>query len=496
MTAAAEGGTRARQRGAQARGLPNTESEGRQRQERGPRAGVRVDHRSGCLSAMLDLIDFRVEQGGDYEAVRESQRRRGAAVATADAVVAADASWRALERGLDVARKALARARQAHRPQQPSDTAVPRPPSAREELRKLAAVVKEAEQASCSAQKVLQERLECVGNLVHEDAPLAPSRAPGCAPPPALRRRLTAAGLAESLASAGGWRASGAGAVLQQAWLARTLALLAARDVRVLAEAPLQPPADRVAKLAKLRLGRGDAADAADAATVLAAEPVGALHACSWLQPSELPLRYAHVRPRGTSAGAAADDGGSGPEVWVSIVCADDSSCWDELDDLVEFARALHAELLGLPLATAELSAPELAQAEARASVVLTAPSGGGGSGVELARVACEYDYRSRWLGIRCGFPHLGEPGKRFVHTVTACICRPTACLLALAAAGGHGAGAEADLLSALPDAQRAMWLPTATLCCAASSVPGGGGAGLDEAPSSSSAAWDSSEHG
>uniref|UniRef100_A0A7S2FLE3 Uncharacterized protein n=1 Tax=Haptolina brevifila TaxID=156173 RepID=A0A7S2FLE3_9EUKA len=89
--------------------------------------------------------------------------------------------------------------------------------------------------------------------------------------------------------------------------------------------------------------------------------------------------------------------------------------------------------------------------------VVCEVNGGGEANGmcVELARVGCEYDYVARRLGIRCGFPQLGEPSKRHVHTVNACLCRPTACLLALAAAAGD----EGDPLQALPDAQRAMYV-------------------------------------
>jgi len=52
---------------------------------------------------------------------------------------------------------------------------------------------------------------------------------------------------------------------------------------------------------------------------------------------------------------------------------------------------------------------------------------------VELARAACSETYTARGLGIRCGSKQLAERQKRFVHTVSARVCSPTLCLLALA---------------------------------------------------------------
>ena len=96
-------------------------------------------------------------------------------------------------------------------------------------------------------------------------------------------------------------------------------------------------------------------------------------------------------------------------------------------------------------------------------------------SEIELARVACEFDYRARRLGVRCGFKALGERTKRHVHTVRACVLRPSAALLALGAAaeassaaaaarGGGGEGGGGDdvggrsALEVMPEALRSRW--------------------------------------
>ena len=46
---------------------------------------------------MLDIVLFRVDQGGDPEIVRESQRRRYADVTLVDQVIEIDTEWRKSE---------------------------------------------------------------------------------------------------------------------------------------------------------------------------------------------------------------------------------------------------------------------------------------------------------------------------------------------------------------------------------------------------------------
>ena len=69
-----------------------------------------------------------------------------------------------------------------------------------------------------------------------------------------------------------------------------------------------------------------------------------------------------------------------------------------------------------------------------------------------LARACCEYDYRARRLGVRCGAKALGERSKRHVHSLHACILRPSSALLAL------GAAAPEDG-PVLGEAMRRRWL-------------------------------------
>ena len=62
---------------------------------------------------MLDIVLFRVDQGGNPDLVRESQRRRYADVSLVDKVIEADDKWRQSMRHFSIASPAhgLRRAR-------------------------------------------------------------------------------------------------------------------------------------------------------------------------------------------------------------------------------------------------------------------------------------------------------------------------------------------------------------------------------------------------
>ncbi|KAL3906852.1 MAG: hypothetical protein SGPRY_010392, partial [Prymnesium sp.] len=56
---------------------------------------------------MLDVVLFRTDQGGDPELIRESQRRRYADVSLVDKVIEYDTEWRKTRGALDIAKKNL-----------------------------------------------------------------------------------------------------------------------------------------------------------------------------------------------------------------------------------------------------------------------------------------------------------------------------------------------------------------------------------------------------
>jgi seryl-tRNA synthetase len=230
---------------------------------------------------MLDIDLFRVDRGGNPDIVRESQRRRHKDVSLVDKVIELDTEWRSTRGGLDNAKKVLNQVQKKigefmKKKESPPPELMKEKQDADAEITKLEAKEKELIEARDTT---------CVGNLVHEDAPLvaAPPAQRGL-PADTLRRCLMASGLAEPVASgtvpSRSWRAVGDGLLLQQQWLSHALAFVAARGFELL-HAPLQPCADRLDKLDKLRRGRGEqGTGVAVLATRLATDPLGALHAC------------------------------------------------------------------------------------------------------------------------------------------------------------------------------------------------------------------------
>ena len=142
--------------------------------------------------------------------------------------------------------------------------------------------------------------------------------------------------------------------------------------------------------------------------------------------------------------------------------------------------RPLRAVARSAP-AGREVCTRRLGRAEARASTLhAVGPDGRGKGGqaaeeaeateatdgVVLARTCCEFDYRARRLGMRCGHKQMsGEHTKRHVHTLRACVFRPAAALLAL------GAALTDDAPTELPEGVRARWLVSGR------APDGGGGA-------------------
>ena len=75
-----------------------------------------------------------------------------------------------------------------------------------------------------------------------------------------------------------------------------------------------------------------------------------------------------------------------------------------------------------------------------------------------MPRCAAQADFEARRLQVRCGAKQLCSRGKRYVHVLQATACRPTACLLALAAAAPEAlpSGRKPSIAAeALPRRQR-----------------------------------------
>ena len=438
---------------------------------------------------MLDLKLFRAAQGGEPNIVRESQRRRRADVKLVDRVVRLDEQWRAAQRKLQQLQRTKAaehrkRAEAARAAVVPGGAAadvgatesVSSDASAPPNRSKLTRQLQDAEVNERARQQELTAALLSIGALVHGDAPVGREleRVEGTresayqrdAIDPTRRAAIGSPSKRDTVDHVQ-WQVCGQGVLSQQqSMLSHAVAAVSKAGYELL-QIPLRPSSPaRAEQLAKVCQSRGElpcdstiGALPSELRAELERDPIAALHAGDWLQPNTLPVRYACVvrSPVGGEGGGEGDveadvEGGlqGAEELWVHELWPDDGSAWEALGDLTQLVEEIH-ESFGLHPSRAEVPTELLGKREARAFVLLT--SDGRGGQIELARASSAADFWARRLGIRCGVKQLNERNKRFVYSLSACVCRPPRALPALAiprdqgAASSHGAPRVSDSL-------------------------------------------------
>ncbi|RZC81394.1 hypothetical protein C5167_043970 [Papaver somniferum] len=118
---------------------------------------------------MLDINLFRVDKGGNPEIIRESQRRRFASVELVDEVICLDKEWRQRQFELDNLRKDLNKInKEAGELIISGEDATGKIKSS--EKCKQSKAAKDAEVQE--AKDLLYSKLDLIGNLVHDSAPV------------------------------------------------------------------------------------------------------------------------------------------------------------------------------------------------------------------------------------------------------------------------------------------------------------------------------------
>ncbi|XP_077212714.1 serine--tRNA ligase-like isoform X2 [Tasmannia lanceolata] len=259
---------------------------------------------------MLDINLFREDKGNDPEIIRESQRRRFASVELVDEIILLDKEWRQSQFELDNLRKDFNRINKE----------VARLRIGGGDAREMIASTDENKQLTAQkeievqeARSVLFSKLETIGNLVHDSVPVSNDEAnnqvirfwgekrmePKLRNHVELVQRLGIADLVKGANVAGGrgFYLKGAGVLLNQALINFGLAFLNKKSYT-----PLQTPffmrKDIMAKCAQLAqfdeelykvTGEGD-----DKYLIATAEqPLCAFHIGEWINPDDLPKRYA-----------------------------------------------------------------------------------------------------------------------------------------------------------------------------------------------------------
>ncbi|XP_058760567.1 serine--tRNA ligase-like [Vicia villosa] len=259
---------------------------------------------------MLDINLFREEKGGNPELVRESQRRRFASVEVVDEVITLDKQWRERQYELENLRKEFNKYnKEISKLKRAGEDATQL--IAESEVTKKSIADKEAEAGE--ALNSLNSRLETIGNLIHDTVPISKDEANNAVirtwgekrVEPKLKNHVDLVdllGIADlkkgaDVAGGRGFYLKGDGVRLNQALINFGLEFLEKREYTLL-QTPFFMRKDIMSKCAQLAqfdeelykvTGEGD-----DKYLIATAEqPLCAYHIDDWIQPTQLPLRYA-----------------------------------------------------------------------------------------------------------------------------------------------------------------------------------------------------------
>ncbi|PPR84574.1 hypothetical protein GOBAR_AA36143 [Gossypium barbadense] len=255
---------------------------------------------------MLDINLFREEKGHNPEIIRESQRRRFAKVEDVDAIIDLDKVYRQLLYDLENLRKEFNKIISKLLNLNYATETIAKTEEIKQKI-----AVKDTEVKDAWA--VLKSKLEKIGNLVHDSAPISDDEANNAVirtwgekrSEPKLKNHVDLVellGIADTkkgadVAGGRGFYLKGDGVRLNQALINFGLDFLEKRGYTAL-QTPFFMRKDVMAKCAQLAqfdeelykvTGEGD-----DKYLIATAEqPLCAYHVDDWIQPSELPIRYA-----------------------------------------------------------------------------------------------------------------------------------------------------------------------------------------------------------
>lgn len=425
----------------------------------------------------IDIVNLRAEKGGNIEAVRDSEKRRGRSGSLVDKVIALDENWRKCQyeqeqakREANAAAKEVGAAKKAD-PKADVSALVAKSAEAKKRIPEL-----EAE-----AGRLLAERdnlLAHIGNFVHESVVVSNDEennevlrtwgtvsedlkcdgTPGKLPHYEIIAKLNGVEMKKGGEIAGhrGYYLTGYGAMLNQALYQYGQAFLRRKGYT-----SVQPPffmkRDWMAKTAELKefgetLYKIPASDAAaevvdakkaddakreDMFLIATSEqPLCALHSNEYLD-KELPLKYA-----GMSTCFRKEAGSHGKDmrgifrihqfekVEQFIIC-DPKDSWAMHDAMIKCSEEFY-QSLNVPYRIVSIVTGALNDAAAR-KYDLEAWFPSYEAYRELVSCSNCTDYQARDLNIRHGAPKMGEREKPFVHmlngTLTACQ-RTMCCLL------------------------------------------------------------------
>ncbi|OWM85369.1 serine--tRNA ligase [Punica granatum] len=405
---------------------------------------------------MLDINLFREEKGNNPERIRESQRRRFASVEIVDEIIALDKEWRQRQFELENLRKEFNKINKQVAQLRISGGDATEMIASTNENKRLAAE-KEVEVRDAWTQ--LKSRLETVGNLVHDSVPISDDEANNAVIRTWGEKRVEAklkshvelvelldiADLKKGSDVAGGrgFYLKGDGVRLNQALINFGLDFLEKRGYTAL-QTPFFMRKEIMAKCAQLAqfdeelykvTGEGD-----DKYLIATAEqPLCAYHLEDWIQPAQLPLRYA-----GYSSCFRKEAGSHGRDTLgifrvhqfekveqFCITSPNGNDSWDMHEEMIKNSEEFY-QALKIPYHIVAIVSGALNDAAAK-KYDLEGWFPASQTYRELVSCSNCTDYQSRRLEIRFGQKKGNEQAKQYVHLLNSTLTateRTICCIL------------------------------------------------------------------
>ncbi len=414
----------------------------------------------------LDIAMFRSHQGGNPDAIKESQKKRFASVELVDEIIAKDEKWRWMTGEVDRLKTSRNKIQKE----------IGKKMKAKEDASEMVAETKAIGEEIIKVetdQKALRVEVDkmvgTIGNIVYSDVPIGNdeddkhngNRVERTWGNPRLNTngkllnhhdllwRIGGYEPERGAAVAGhrGYFLKGPGVLLNQAFQAYGVAFLGKRGYL-----PLQPPylmkKDVMAGVAQLSefdealykvQGSGEAGESDWYLTATSEQPICGYHMGEWLREDSLPLKYA-----GLSTCFRKEAGSHGRDTWgifrvhqfekveqFVIVENNLESSAKAQDEMIAASEEFY-QSLGFPYQVINIVSGALNNAACK-KLDLECWFPGYDSYRELVSCSNCTDYQSRAMEIRCGQKKMGDREKKYVHMLNSTLCatgRAICCLL------------------------------------------------------------------
>lgn len=404
----------------------------------------------------VDIQLLRAEKGGDPQAVKDSEIRRGRdGNKIVDDVVEADQAWRKLRYDYEQCLKDAGDIGKAVSVRKKADSKDDCADLVAKSTNMKQVVIPQAKKNSDEMEMKRDALLKKIGNVVHQSVPISTDEAnnlivrtwgrvekgvafdgtPGKMHHHTILEKLQGVEFrkARELVGHRGYFLKGVGVMLNMAIIQYGLRYLRQRGYTA-----LQPPffmrkevMSQTAELADfeetlyripVKEGKDDRDDLFLIAT--SEQPISALHRGEFIEEKQLPLRYS-----GFSSCFRKEAGSSGRDMWglFRIHQFEKEESWDMQEEMISSAEGFY-QSLGLPYRIVSIVSGALNDAAAK-KYDLEAWFPGHDDYRELVSCSNCTDYQSRSLNVRLGHPKMGDREKKFVHMLNATLVASERCL-------------------------------------------------------------------